>query len=153
MTQCGLPMVAALKVNSWSWMRIFSPRTSRGAPATGILAESKLTRPISIVSSLPPSLTTVFTWPPGVSTVKVGFLTRPWSQRKREKMRRPLPDFSASEPSGLKMRRPNWLCCDGSGPQRMPSEPTPKLRWHTTRICSTVGAGDHAGKSAGLRTM
>ena len=59
-------------------------------------------------------------------------------------MRRPLPDFSASDPSGLKILSPNGARGEGSGPQRMPSEPTPKLRWQTTRICSTVGAGVHA---------
>ena len=34
-----------------------------------------------------------------------------------------------------------------------PAEPTPKLRWHTTRICPVVGAAPQPGKSAGLSTM
>jgi len=38
-----------------------------------------------------------------------------------------LPLFSASLPSGLKIRRPNGAFFDGSGPSRMPSEPTPKV--------------------------
>jgi hypothetical protein len=63
-----------------------------------------------------------------VSTVKVA-RPRAWprSQRYFAKIRRPLPDFSASLPSGLKMRKPKSARDDGTR-RRMPSEPTPQLR-------------------------
>ena len=81
MTQWGLPMVAAQNVNSRPSTAIVSLITSRGTPTTGILSEEKLTEPIAMVISLPPSLIATCTWPPGVSTVKFGFWTSFWSQR------------------------------------------------------------------------
>ncbi len=74
-------MVAAQNVNSRSRTLIFSLSTSRGGPATGIFSDAKLTLPIAMVRSLPPSLIATCTWPPGVSTVKLGFATSFWSQR------------------------------------------------------------------------
>jgi len=62
-----------------------------------------------------------------VSTVNVGFLARPRSQRYFAKIRSPLPDFSASLPSGLKIRSPKSARAVGTS-RRMPSEPTPQFR-------------------------
>ena len=62
-----------------------------------------------------------------MSTVKVGVFAWPWSQRYLAKMRRPLPDFSASLPSGLKIRTPKSARPVGTI-SRMPSPPTPQFR-------------------------
>ena len=67
-------------------------------------APSKVTLPISTSTSFPPGWTRERTTPPAVWMVKGSEPTSSWSKRKREKMRRPLPLFSASLPSGLKMR-------------------------------------------------
>jgi hypothetical protein len=76
--------------------------------------------------------------PPGVSMVKLSRLARPWSRSHLEKMRRPLPDFSASLPSGLKMRRPKSAPVVGGTSSRMPSEPMPQLRSQISAICAGV---------------
>ncbi len=52
-------------------------------------------------------------------------------------MRNPLPLFSASLPSGLKMRRPNSARCEGAS-ARMPSEPTPRWRSQMSRTAAGV---------------
>jgi hypothetical protein len=52
------------------------------------------------------------------------------------KIRNPLPDFSASLPSGLKMRRPKSARALGTS-SRMPSLPTPQLRSQILRMAST----------------
>src|SRR2546430_10802437 len=53
-------------------------------------------------------------------------------------MRRPLPDFSASLPSGLRMRMPKSAPAQAGTLRRMPSEPTPQLRSQMRAICGTV---------------
>jgi len=52
-------------------------------------------------------------------------------------MRRPLPLFSASLPSGLKMRTPKSARRDGTR-ARIPSDPTPVWRSQMARTAATV---------------
>ncbi len=65
-------------------------------------------------------------------------------------MRRPLPDFSASLPSGFRMRSPKSPPAQAGTRSRMPSEPTPQLR-SQMRITWPGVSGD--GRSAPLITM
>jgi len=84
-----------------------------------------------------------------VSTVNVAFFAWPWSQRYFAKMRSPFPDFSASLPSGLKIRRPKSARRLDTR-RRMPSEPTPQFRSQMRPIAS---AESGRGRSASSMTM
>ena len=68
--------------------------------------------------------------PPFVSTVNDVRRVRFVACRKRAKIRSPLPDFSASLPSGLKMRRPKSARRAGTSTST-PSAPTPVWRSHS----------------------
>ena len=62
-------------------------------------------------------------------------------------MRRPLPLFSASEPSGFRMRSAKAPAGASAAPSstRMPSEPTPKCRSQIRRAqCRQVAASEIA---------
>ena len=96
----------------------------------GISGARKVARPISTVtwSTRPPARWhTASTMPPFVSIRMGDFWRPPRSQRYFAKIRRPLPDFSASLPSGLKMRSPTSAAPEAVR-SRIPSEPTPQLR-------------------------
>jgi len=81
--------------------------------------------------------------------VKVGFFARPRSQRYFAKIRRPLPDFSASLPSGLKIRTP--ASARGLGTcTRTPSPPMPRWRSQSRRAPS--GSSTPPGRSAARTT-
>ena len=75
------------------------------------------------------------------------FWSPPRSQRYFAKIRRPLPDFSASLPSGLKMRSPTSATPEAVR-RRIPSEPTPQLRWQIQRT-----AAGPSGKSMSRSSM
>src|SRR2546425_1107553 len=130
-TQWGLPIETAVTrsaVPSASWSG--TATTSRSGPFIGISGARKVTRPISTVTKFTRAWST-WSWhsttPPLVSTVNVACLACPWSQRYLAKMRSPFPDFSASLPSGLKIRRPKSARVAGTN-NKIPSEPTPRLR-------------------------
>ena len=116
-------------MNSRSRILIRSFKTSRGFPVTGILSLSKLTLPMSTVISRPASLMIDWTKPPGVSTAKAESLTKALIPEK--------PGEDAQTVAGLLLRfgaigiedaqGPTAPGREGRGPQRMPSEPTPKL--------------------------
>ena len=151
-TQWGFPIETAVTMSvvpspSWSG----TPTTSRSGPCIGISGARNVARPISTVTKLTrPSATwhRHSTTPPFVSTVNVGRFAWPWSQRYLAKMRRPLPDFSASLPSGLKMRRPKSARAVGTS-RRIPSEPTPRFLSQIFWIARTESG---ARRSASFRT-
>ena len=64
-------------------------------------------------------------------------------------MRSPLPDFSASLPSGLKMRNPKSARELGTD-NRIPSEPTPQFR---SQMRSMAFGESGAFRSASSMTM
>ena len=102
----------------------------------GISGARNVARPISTVTAAmrpPAAWQTHSTMPPLVSTVNVVDFAWPCSERYLAKIRSPLPDFSASLPSGLKMRRPKSALALGTR-SRIPSEPTPRLRSQIRRI-------------------
>ena len=65
-------------------------------------------------------------------------------------MRRPLPDFSASLPSGFRMRSPKSAPSHAGTRSRIPSEPAPQLR---SQIRSIWRVPSGPGRSASLITM
>src|SRR5205823_4238108 len=98
----------------------------------------------------PRSRTSQRTRPPLVTTANGSPATSPWSHRNRAKMRRPLPLFSASEASGLKMRstkRPSASRPEGT---RTPSAPRPKCRSHQLRDLVFAAADEGRDKFAHL---
>jgi len=58
--------------------------------------------------------------------------------------------FLAMLPSGCKSSARTWRSSPGSGPSKMPSEPTPKLRW---QIVLDLFASSKARAIFGLMTM
>jgi hypothetical protein len=64
-------------------------------------------------------------------------------------MRRPLPLFSASLPSGLKMRTPKSADDEGTR-ARMPSDPTPLCRSQMSRTASGVSSSPSASISSAM---
>ncbi len=54
-----------------------------------------------------------------------------------ENILNPLPLFSASLPSGLNIRRPKSPSFVSRGPNKIPSDPTPKLRLQIIRTCDS----------------
>ena len=110
-------------------------RPSRSSPSTSV---AEVWRTSVITTSPVPDMLMSYEGccaPPFVSTVNRSCIAWPWSQRYLAKMRRPLPDFSASLPSGLKIRSPKSARDDGTS-SRMPSEPTPQLRSQILTIAS-----------------
>ena len=153
-TQWGLPTDTTVAVTlPPSGSTSGTATVSRSGPVIGIAEERKLAVPISTVTKLTrPSRSwhVHSTTPPFVSTLNVVRPRAwPWSHRYLAKMRRPLPDFSASLPSGLKMRSPKSARVDGTF-SKMPSEPTPQLR-SQTRSMARVSSG--RGRSASSMTM
>ena len=139
---------SAVPSASWSG----TATTSRSGPLIGISGARNVARPISTVTKpTRPSRTwhRHSTTPPLVSTVKVAALACPWSQRNFAKILRPLPDFSASLPSGLKIRSPKSARVVGTR-SRIPSEPTPRLR---SQILTIARAERGPGRSSSLITM
>ena len=102
-TQCGLPTDSTVTST-------VAPATVQGAATTGAGASTgtALGSPVAwpISTEISPESCTVHattSWP--VNTVKLdGAARRSTSHRAR--MRRPLPDFSATEPSGFQIRTP-----------------------------------------------
>ena len=129
-TQCGLPTDSAT--------------TDTRCPTTSMVVRSSRNRgtPMSTVTCAPRTSTAAS--PPWVCTTNRGDATRPVSYSHLAKMRRPLPLFSASDPSGLKMRTPR-----SPSSSINPSEPTPTCRSHNRRTRSGVTTN---GSSAGSAT-
>ena len=88
------------------------------------------------------------TSPAAVEIEKVSESVQPWRRRYITASRTPLPDSSASEPSGLKIRsaatNPRSSVRDSS---RMPSEPTPVCGAQKARIRSGVSSNGSASSS------
>jgi hypothetical protein len=131
-----------------------SSLVSRSGPASPTSALRNDAVPISTSTSytpspLSPTMRTP-TMPPGVSTVNAGpTLTRPISSKYAAKMRMPLPLFSASLPSGLKMRSPKSAAALPT-PARIPSDPTPVLRSQNRRTAGGVRSNGSASISSAM---
>ena len=88
------------------------------------------------------------TSPAAVRSEKVSESVQPERRRYMTASRTPLPDSSASEPSGLKMRReatmPRSSVSDSS---RMPSAPTPVWKAQNASIRAGVSSNGSAAAS------
>ena len=149
-TQWGLPTETQVTVKKRFPTSRGTATTSRSGPFMGISGARNVACPISTVTwstRSPARWHTASTTPPFVS-IRIGDFRRPpRSQRYFAKIRRPFPDFSASLPSGLKMRSPTSATPDVVR-SRIPSEPTPQLRWQIHRT-----AGGPSGKSRSRSSM
>ena len=98
-------METPVKRSARSPTRIGRSTSSATSSRHGNAAGSKLARPIATwaraASPWASSSSSISTTPPRVSTLKRLRRVPPLARRKRAKMRSPLPDFSASLPSGL----------------------------------------------------
>ena len=81
------------------------------------------------------------TSPAAVETEKVSCSVQPLRRRYMTASRTPLPDSSASEPSGLKMRRSaTKALSEGSSSSSTPSLPTPVWGAHSARTRAGVSS-------------
>ena len=89
--------------------------------------------------------------PAAVSIENVSESVQPRRRRYMIASRAPLPDSSASDPSGLKMRRlaTNPRCSDFDS-SRMPSEPSPLCGAHSMRM--RAGVSSHGSSSCSTIT-
>jgi hypothetical protein len=79
--------------------------------------------------------------PAAVSIENSSLSVQPRWRRYMIASRAPLPDSSASDPSGLKMRRlATNPRCAGSDSSRIPSEPMPEWGAHRARIRAGVSS-------------
>ena len=102
MTQCGLPMSSAT--------------TSSRSVSDPVYAGRRESEAGPCRRSPRRASTSTGTRPPGVRMLNREVSARPVETSQRAKMRMPLPLFSASEPSGLKMRSPNAF--DSASPNK-----------------------------------
>ena len=101
MAHCGLP----IETNWKSKLRPAASSVPRpSSPPLGKSGAVSLARPMSTVQVRSPVMRGR-TSPAAVETEKVSWSVQPLRRRYMTASRTPLPDSSASEPSGLKMRR------------------------------------------------
>ena len=107
-------------------LRLLHSKTSRGSPLLipGIILLWKLTLPIS--TEIEMMHLRNFTGNNSTQSVylkraRIHFLL---IEKYLANIRRPFPLFSASLPSGLRIRRPKSAFSEFKGPTRMPSEPS-----------------------------
>ncbi len=86
--------------------------------------------------------------PAAVCIAKVSAPVQPRRRRYRIASRAPLPDSSASEPSGLKMRR-SATCAGSAGADSSstPSANTPKWPSHSLRTRAGVSSNGSSSRS------